>query len=60
MRTRHDAISSEARLLYGACSTRLFAVLILVIVPLYISVTGGAKSMGQLLSQPDGPARSPS
>jgi raffinose/stachyose/melibiose transport system permease protein len=35
-------------LLYAAC----FAVLIFVIVPLYISLSGGAKTMGQLLSQP--------
>jgi len=35
-------------LLYAAC----FFVTILVLLPLYISVTGGAKSMGQLLSQP--------
>ncbi|MGA2640179.1 MAG: carbohydrate ABC transporter permease [Spirochaetia bacterium] len=37
-------------LLYAAC----VAVTILVVVPLYISITGGAKSMGQLLSQPMG------
>jgi raffinose/stachyose/melibiose transport system permease protein len=34
--------------LYFAC----FFVTLLVLVPLYISVTGGAKTMGQLLSQP--------
>lgn len=34
--------------LYVAC----FFVTLLVLVPLYISVTGGAKTMGQLLSQP--------
>ncbi len=35
-------------LLYTAC----FLVTLMVIIPLYISVTGGAKTMGQLLSQP--------
>jgi raffinose/stachyose/melibiose transport system permease protein len=35
-------------LLYAAC----IAVTLFVIVPLYISLTGGAKTMGQLLSQP--------
>ncbi len=34
--------------LYIAC----FAVTLLILVPLYIAVTGGAKGMGQLLSQP--------
>jgi raffinose/stachyose/melibiose transport system permease protein len=37
-------------LLYVAC----FAVTLAVLVPLYISVTGGAKGMGQLLSDPMG------
>jgi raffinose/stachyose/melibiose transport system permease protein len=37
-------------LLYAAC----FFVTLLILVPLYISVMGGAKTMGQLLSQPLG------
>jgi raffinose/stachyose/melibiose transport system permease protein len=37
-------------LLYVAC----FAVTLVVLVPLYIAVTGGAKGMGQLLSDPLG------
>jgi raffinose/stachyose/melibiose transport system permease protein len=37
-------------LLYVAC----FAVTLLVLIPLYISVMGGAKTMGQLLTQPMG------
>ncbi|HTP57681.1 MAG TPA: hypothetical protein VMM82_02120, partial [Spirochaetia bacterium] len=40
------SLSSAA--LYAVC----FFVTLLVLVPLYISMTGGAKSMGQLLSQP--------
>ena len=36
--------------LYIAC----FAVTLMILIPLYIAVTGGAKGMGQLLSQPLG------